>query len=149
MGNSVDGLTDRDILRILDDTRHIAVVGLSDKPDRASYGVARYLARAGFSVVGVNPALAGKDVDGIEVYASLADVPGNIDVVDVFRREDAIPGVTDEILRLANEHGIHTLWLQLGLVDEHSAERARASGLAVVMDRCLKVEHARLMPGAT
>ncbi len=147
MGSHVDGLSDDDILKILDDTRHIAVVGMSDKPDRASYGVARYLANAGFSVVGVNPGLAGQDVDGIEIYASLADVPGNIDIVDVFRRKDAIPGVTDEVLRLAIEPGIHTLWLQLDLVDETSAERARAGGLAVVMDRCLKIEHARLMPG--
>lgn len=147
MSKQPDGLTDDDILRVLDDTRHIAVIGMSDTPGRASRGVAHYLARAGFSVVGINPGLAGQNLDGIEIYGSLADVPGNIDVVDVFRRENAIPGVTDEVLRLANELGIHTLWLQLGLVDEASAERARAGGLTVVMDRCLKIEHARLMPG--
>ena len=143
----VDGLSDDAILAILDDTRHIAVVGFSDKAERASYGVARYLANAGFSVLGINPALAGQNVDGIDVYASLEDVPGNVDIVDVFRRRDAIPGVTDEVLRLANERGIHTLWLQLDLVDNASADRARDNGLTVVMDRCLKIEHARLMPG--
>ncbi len=143
----VDGLSDDAIQTILDDTRHIAVVGFSDKPERASYGVARYLANAGFSVLGINPALAGQNVDGIDVYASLGDVPGNIDIVDVFRRKDAIPGVTDEVLRLANERGIHTLWLQLDLIDPASADRARDNGLTVVMDRCLKIEHARLLPG--
>jgi predicted CoA-binding protein len=148
MSTQADGLNDGEILGILDNTRRIAVVGFSGRPDRASHGVARYLARAGFSVAGINPSLAGQEIEGIPVYASLGDVPGNIDLVDVFRREDAIPGVTDEVLRLANELGIHTLWLQLGLVDEASADRARAGGIAVVMDRCLKVEHARLMPGA-
>ena len=147
MSTHIDGLGDDDILRVLDDTRRIAVVGFSSKPERASYGVARYLAGAGFSVVGVNPSLAGQNVDGIDVYGSLEEVPGGIDLVDVFRREDAIPGVTDEVLRLAIERGIHTVWLQLGLVDNPSAERARNRGLTVVMDRCLKIEHARLLPG--
>lgn len=147
MSTHIDGLGDDDILRILDATRRIAVLGISDKPGRASYGVARYLAGAGFSVVGVNPVLAGEDVGGIEVYESIDEVPGRIDLVDVFRREDAIPGVTDEVLRLAVERGVHTLWLQLGLVNHESAERARAAGITVAMDRCLKIEHARLMPG--
>ena len=147
MSTNSDGLGDADILKILDDTRRIVVIGLSDKPERASLSVARYLAGAGFSVAGVNPALAGEELNGISVYGSLEDVPGRIDLVDVFRRKDAVPGVTDEVLRLAIERGIHTLWLQLGIVDNASAERARAAGLTVAMDRCLKVEHARLMLG--
>lgn len=147
MSRQADGLDDNDILRILDDTRRIAVIGLSANPGRASYGVTRYLVGAGFLVSGVNPALAGEEVAGATVYASLRDVPGPVDLVDVFRREDALPAVTTEVLEIAAEKGIRHLWLQLGLVHAESAERARAAGLTVAMDRCLKVEHARLTPG--
>lgn len=147
MGGQADGLDDNDILKVLDDTRRIAVIGLSANPERASYDVTRYLVGAGFLVRGVNPSLAGEEVAGAPVYASLRDVPGPVDLVDVFRREDALPGVTSEVLELAADKGIRHLWLQLGLVHTESAERARAAGLTVVMDRCLKIEHARLTPG--
>ena len=146
MGGHTDGLTDQQILAVLDDTRRIAVVGASSRPARASYGVTRYLSAAGFVVSGVNPAIAGEDIGGVNVYASLAEVPGPIDLVDVFRREDALPSVTNEVLRSAADKGIRYLWFQLGLVDHDSAERARDAGLTVIMDRCLKIEHARLMP---
>ncbi len=147
MSEHIDGPGDDQLLAMLDDTRRIAVVGLSSNPARASYGVTRYLASAGFLVSGVNPAIAGEEVAGATVYASLDEVPGPIDLVDVFRREDALPGVTDDVIRLAESKDIRYLWLQLGLVDHHSAERAREAGLTVVMDRCLKIEHARLTPG--
>jgi predicted CoA-binding protein len=132
---------------MLDDTRRIAVVGLSSNPARASYGVTRYLASAGFIVSGVNPSLAGQEIAGAAVYATLGDIPGPLDLVDVFRREDALPGVTDDVIRLADSKEIRYLWFQLGLVDHRAAERAREAGITVVMDRCLKVEHARLTPG--
>ncbi len=146
MSAHTDGLTDEQILAVLDDTRRIAVVGASSRPARASHGVTRYLANAGFVVSGVNPEIAGQDIAGTRVFASLADVPGPIDLVDVFRRADALPSVTDEVLECAASKGIRYLWFQLGLVDHHSAERARDAGLTVIMDRCLKIEHARLMP---
>ena len=146
MGKQADSLGDNDILRILDDTRRIAVIGLSSKPGRASYGVTRYLVGAGFLVSGVNPALAGEEVAGAPVFASLAEVPGPVDMVDVFRRVDALPAVTSEVIELAGEKRIRHLWLQLGLVHREASERAEAAGLTVVMDRCLKIEHARLTP---
>lgn len=146
MSGRADGLTDEQILAVLDDTRRIAIIGASNNPARPSYGVLRYLAAAGFVVSAVNPVIAGEDLAGARVYASLADVPGPIDLVDVFRREDALPSVTDEVLGSAESKSIRYLWFQLGLVDERSAERARHAGLTVVMDRCLKMEHARFTP---
>ena len=147
MSDQDDGPRDEQLLALLDDTRRIAVVGLSSNPARASYGVTRYLSSAGFIVSGVNPTLAGEEIAGATVYGSLAEIPGPIDLVDVFRREDALPGVTDEVIGLADSKDIRYLWFQLGLVDHRSAERAREAGIDVVMDRCLKVEHARLTPG--
>jgi predicted CoA-binding protein len=146
MGEHADGLTDRELLGVLDNTRRIAVIGASSDPSRASYGVMRYLSAAGFVVSGVNPGIAGEDVAGIRVFASLAEVPGPVDLVDVFRREDALPAVTDDVLSSAADKDIRFLWFQLGLVDHDSAERARDAGLTVIMDRCLKIEHARFMP---
>lgn len=147
MNEQFDGISDDRLLAILDDTRRIAVVGLSDNPARASHGVARYLTSAGFIVSGVNPSIAGQEVAGAAVYASLSDIPGPVDLVDVFRREDALPRVTDDVMRIADSKDIRYLWFQLGLVDHRSAGRAREAGIEVVMDRCLKVEHARLTPG--
>ena len=129
---------------LLDSARNVAVIGLSDRPARASHGVARYLVAAGYTVYGINPRLAGETVAGAAVYATLADVPGEIDIVDVFRRLDAIPQVVDDTLEVAARKRIGCLWLQLGLSDGRTARRARQAGLTVVMDRCLKIEHARL-----
>ena len=136
---------DRALRELLDSTRTIAVIGLSDRPARASHGVARYLVSSGYTVYGVNPRLAGKTVAGAAVYEGLADVPGKIDIVDVFRRQDAIPEVVDDTLELAAGKRIRCLWLQLGLFDGDAARRAEQAGLTVVMDRCLKIEHARLL----
>jgi predicted CoA-binding protein len=146
MGGRADGLTDRELLKVLDDTRRIVVIGASNNPARASYTVMRYLSAAGFVVSGVNPGIAGEDIAGIRVFASLAEVPGPVDLVDIFRRENALPAVTDDVLLCAADKGIRYLWFQLGLVDHHSAERARDAGLTVIMDRCLKIEHTRFMP---
>ncbi len=142
---SYDEAPPDDALRaLLDSARTIAVVGLSDRPVRASHGVARYLVNAGYTVYGVNPRLAGKTVAGVAVYARLADVPGAIDIVDVFRRLDAIPQVVDDTLEVAARKRVRCLWLQLGLFSGDAAERGERAGLTVVMNRCLKIEHARL-----
>ncbi len=128
-----------DLSRLLHTTRTIAVVGISDKPHRASHEVARYLMAAGYRVIPVNPQLS--EVLGQPCYPDLASVPEPIDMVDVFRRPEELP----EIVQAAIAVGAKSLWLQLGVVDEDQAEQASAAGLQVVMDRCVKIDHARLL----
>jgi predicted CoA-binding protein len=127
--------------RALRDMRTVAVVGLSDKPWRPSYGVAAYLQEQGVRVLPVNPNLVGRRVLAEEAYASLEDVPRSIriDVVDIFRRSELVAPVVDAAIA----RGAGAIWMQLGVVDELSAARARAAGLTVVMDKCLAVEHRR------
>lgn len=130
---------DEDLLRVLRETRSVAVVGASPDPSRASHQVAAYLLdRTPFRVHLVNP--HAREILGRPVHARLADLPEVPDLVDVFRRLDDVPGVLDEVLAV----GASTLWLQLGLRDEDVARRGTEGGLTVVMDRCLKVDHARL-----
>jgi len=128
-----------EILRILHESRTVAVVGLSPNELRASNFVGFYLKRHGYRVVPVNP--TAQEVLGEACYPSLAEVPFPIDVVDVFRTPDAVPGIAAE----AVEVGAKALWLQFGVISFEGAEIARRGGLAVVMDRCLKVEHARYL----
>lgn len=128
--------------RLLREARSVAIVGASDRPSRASYFVATYLLSSSpYDVYFVNPALT--EVFGAPVYPSLAELPVVPDLVDVFRRHDDIPAVTEE----AVDVGASTLWLQLGLWHEEAAARAEGAGMAVVMDRCLKIEHARFHGG--
>ncbi len=124
---------------ILTSTKRIAVVGLSHKPERPSYGVASFLIAHGFDVVGVNPGLAGTAVLGHPVVATL-DEAGPLDMVDIFRASDAAGAVVDEAIRL----GARTVWLQLGVRDPAAAARAAEAGLRVVMDRCPAIEWRRL-----
>lgn len=128
-----------DILRILQEARTVAVVGLSPNDLRASNFVGFYLKRHGYRVAPVNP--GAEEVLGEPCYPSLADVPFPIDVVDVFRAPENVPQIAAEAI----EAGAWALWLQFGVVNLEGAELARRAGLAVVMDRCLKVEHARYM----
>ena len=129
---------------ILRGTRTVAVVGASPNPARASNFVATYLlATTGYEVFFVNP--NASEILGRPVHAALADLPVVPDLVDVFRRPADLPAVLDEVLALAD--GVRTFWTQFGLVDEAVARRAEAAGLEVVMDRCLKVEHARFHGG--
>ena len=137
--------TDDVILKILS-MKTIAVVGLSKDPSRPSNDVASYLKSHGYRIVPVNPTI--DEVLGETSYKSLLDLPdqlrGQIDVVDIFRRAEDVPPIMDQAIQLHNAAG-HPIavWMQLGIVNEESARKARESGLDVVMDRCMKIEHAR------
>jgi predicted CoA-binding protein len=130
---------DEAIRRLLEKVRRIAVVGLSPKPHRDSHRVARYLLESGYEIVPVYP--REEQILGQKVYRRVQDIAGAVDLVDVFRRSEELPEVIDDAL--AARAG--ALWLQLGCIDESGARRARDAGLTVVMDRCLMVEHARLL----
>jgi predicted CoA-binding protein len=135
------GDDDQQIREILRRARVIAVVGLSDKPDRDSHHVADYLQRQGYRIIPVNPGVA--EVLGEKAYPRLEDVPEAIDVVDVFRRPEFVP----EIAASAAAVKARVLWLQEGVVHGAAADQARAAHLQVVMDRCILKEHARLLRG--
>jgi len=129
-------------LNILRETKSIAIVGASNKPSRASYFVATYLLSSSkYKVYFINPVL--DEILGQPVYKSLADLPETPDLVEVFRKHDDLPSVLDEALAV----GAKTLWLQLGSWHEDVARRAEAAGMNVVMDRCVKIEHARFHGG--
>jgi uncharacterized protein len=125
---------------ILERTRTIAVVGASPEPWRASYGVSAYLKRAGYRIIPVNPTALGERVHGEAVVAALADIRDPVDLVNVFRRPQFLPGVVEEAIAV----GAPALWMQLGIRHEGAKDRAEAAGVAVVMDRCISVEHRRL-----
>jgi predicted CoA-binding protein len=130
-----------DYLRgILTDVKTIAVVGASNEPWRPSFGIMRYLQRAGYRIVPVNPFLVGQRVHGEGFYASLRDVPEAVDLVNVFRRPDAVGEVVEDAIAV----GAPAIWLQLGVRNDAACARAEAAGIAVVMNRCISVEHARL-----
>jgi hypothetical protein len=135
------------ISTILSESRTIAIVGLSSKPDRPSHGVARYLQDHGYRIIPVNPTHAGQSIFGEHCYASLREAADalekkglKIDIVDCFRRSEAIEPIADEAIAI----GARCLWMQLGVVNEKAKAKAQAAGLAVVMDHCIKIEHAYL-----
>jgi predicted CoA-binding protein len=129
-----------DIERILRETKSVAIVGASANPARASHEIWTYLKSAGdYELYLVNPTIS--EVQGTPVYPSLADLPVVPDLVDVFRRRDHLPAVLSDTIAV----GAKVLWLQLGLYDEQVARDGEAAGLTVVMDRCIKVDHARLL----
>jgi predicted CoA-binding protein len=117
----------------------IAVVGLSSKKFRPSYGVAEYMQKEGYRIIPVNP--NETEVLGEKAYARLEDVPGQVDIVDIFRRSEFVAPLVDEAIR----RGASAVWMQEGVVNEEAAEKARAAGLAVVMDRCILKEHSRYL----
>ncbi len=131
---------DARIAAILRRVRTVAVVGASNKPERPSYGVMRFLQAHGFTVIPVNPGLAGQQLLGTTVAARLEDLAATPDMVDVFRASDQVGPVVDSAIAL----GVGVVWMQLGVVDEAAAARARVAGIAVVMDRCPAIEWARL-----
>ncbi len=130
---------DASIKRILQNMQQIVVVGISDKEDRASHGIAKFLIGQGFEVIGVNPTLS--EVLGVPVYSSLADVPGELDLVDIFRKSEAVGPIVQEAI----VKGAKTIWMQEGVVNTEAAATAAAAGLDVVMDRCIYKEWLRLM----
>ncbi len=136
---SIDGQTDQVIRDILTRTRRIAVVGASDKTWRPSHGVFGFLLARGYDATPVNPLLAGRAIHGRTVVASLAEA-APLEMVDIFRASANAGAAVDEAIRL----GARTVWMQLDVVDEAAAERARAAGLTVVMDRCPVIEVRRL-----
>ena len=127
---------------VLNRMKTVAVVGVSANPVRPSYFVARYLSRKGIRVVPVNPGLAGQELFGETVYATLYDIPFDVDMVDVFRRSDAVPAIVDEAL--ARWPDLQTIWLQIGVEHADSAEVAQARWVTVIQNRCPKIEYQRL-----
>ncbi len=125
------------IQRVLHHAGTIAIVGLSNNPLRASYFVGYYLKRHGYTVIPVNP--REKEILGEKSYPSLKDIPVPVDVVNVFRAPAALPGIAEDAVAV----GAGTLWCQFGVINEEGAKIAEEGGLTVIMDRCLKVEHAR------
>lgn len=134
--------SDAHLRKILQRTKRVAVVGVSMNPVRPSYYVARYLALKGYDVVRVNPGHAGTMLFGCEVKASLSDIEGHIDMVDIFRRSEHVQPIVEEAL--AHFPKLQTIWMQIGVANEPAAELARARGVDVIMDRCPKIEYQRL-----
>jgi predicted CoA-binding protein len=135
----------RTIPQILEDSKTIAIVGMSSKPERASIGVGHYLQQQGYRIIPVNPTYAGQQILGETVYATLQDAAaalgaGRIDIVDCFRKsDDMLPIARDAVAVRAG-----CLWMQLGVVNQAAADLAKSAGLDVVMDHCMKIEHAAL-----
>jgi uncharacterized protein len=135
--------TDEDsklVREILETSKTIAVVGASTDPWRPSFGIARYLAAAGYRVLPVNPTAMGQSLDGEPFRASLRDIAEPVDLVNVFRRPEFVRDVVEDAIAI----GAPAVWLQLGIRHAAAAERARAAGIRIVMDRCISVEHRRL-----
>lgn len=130
-----------DRLRILERYKRIGMVGLSSNPFRPSHFAAIYLIAEGYDVIPVNP--REKQVLGRTCYPSLRDIQGPVEVVDIFREVPAVPSIVEEAIAI----GAKVIWMQLGVIHEAAAERARRAGLEVVMDRCMKIEHARFFGG--
>ena len=133
--------TARQHLRILRDYRRIAMVGLSANPYRPSHFAALYMQAAGYRIFPVNP--REKEILGRQCYGSLAEVPKPVEIVDIFRERSAVPAIVEEAIAA----GAKVIWMQLGVIHEQAAERALEAGLEVVMDRCVKIEHARFFGG--
>jgi predicted CoA-binding protein len=135
---------DDTLRRILKEVRTIAMVGASPKWNRPSFFAMKYLQGKGYRVIPVNPGHAGKEILGETTHATLAEVPGPVDMVDVFRSSDAALDVVREAIALKDEKGFKVVWMQLGVRNDEAAALAREAGLEVVMNRCPKIEYGRL-----
>ena len=134
--------SDQMLKDVLNRAKVVAIVGVSANPVRPSYFVARYLKLKGYRIVPVNPGLAGQELFGETVYATLADIPFDVDMVDIFRRSDAVPAIVDEAL--ARWPKLQTIWMQLGVEHSEAAAVAQARGVTVIENRCPKIEYQRL-----
>jgi predicted CoA-binding protein len=132
--------SDKDIAELLTNARTIAMVGASDRPDRASNGVMKFLQGRGYKVFPVNPNITGEHIHGEYVWRELSQIGEQIDIVDIFRNSEAAAEAVDQAIAI----GAKAVWMQLGVINREAAERAEAAGLKVVMDRCPKIEIARL-----
>ena len=132
--------SDRDIAALLSDAKSIALVGASDRPDRPSHGVMRFLVSKGYKVIPVNPQLAGQEIHGMQVLATLAEIKEPIDIVDIFRNSAAAGAVIDEAISA----GAKAVWTQLGVFNDEAVARAEAAGLKAVVNRCPAIEIPRL-----
>jgi len=132
--------SDADIKALLEETRTIAVVGASDRPDRPSFRVMKTLQDHGYRTIPVNPQITGEHVHGEYVFRELGQLGDPIDMVDIFRRSDAVGEVVDQAIAI----GAKSIWMQLGVIDQRAAARAEAAGLKVVMDRCPAIDLPRL-----
>ena len=130
-----------DPVKLLESVKSIAIVGASPKPSRPAYQVQEFLQQRGYEVFPVNPGQAGGEILGRPVFARLADLPKPVDMIDIFRNPAHVPALMDEILSLPWKPTV--IWMQVGVVNEEAAEKARAAGMAVVMNRCPKIELAR------
>jgi predicted CoA-binding protein len=131
--------THDEIRNILKCYKTVAIVGLSDKPEKDSHVVAMYLKAHGYTIIPVNP--ANSEILGEKCYPNLASIPHQVDIVDIFRKSDAIPGIVDEAVKIKAK----VVWMQLGLAHDEAAQKATNAGLVVVQSKCIKVEHAKLM----
>lgn len=134
--------TDSEIRKVLERTQTIAIIGASPNPDRPSNRVGRFLADNGYRVIPVNPGQVGTELFGETVVGSLADIKLQVDMVDIFRRSEAVGPIVAEALKL---NGLQTIWMQLGVINEDAARMAADAGIDVIMDRCPKIEYRRLM----
>ncbi len=136
-------MSQNEIRFVLESYRTVAVVGLSRDSDKASYRVAQYLQSAGYRIIPVNP--SAEEILGEKCYKSLLDVPETIEIVDIFRPSEDVPSIVEEAIELKNRYGTpNVIWMQLGIVNEEAARRAKEAGFNVVMDRCMMGEHRRL-----
>ena len=143
LGNAMtDNLTDADIARILTSVKTIAVVGWSPRPDRPSHRVAQFLAARGYRVIPVNPGQVGSAAPWGEPVRATLDEAGPVDMVDIFRRSEAVPDIVDEALKVLPD--LKTIWMQLGVENAGAAAIAEAAGIVVIQDRCPKIEFPRL-----
>lgn len=131
-----------EIASLLKSSRHIALVGASNKEERPSHSVMAYLLAQGYRVTPVNPGLAGQNLLGQPVYGRLQDIPEPVDLVDVFRDSSAAPSVVDDAIAI----GAKAVWLQLGITSAEAEQKARTAGLGFVQNRCTKIEHKKLVP---
>jgi predicted CoA-binding protein len=139
-----DRYTDQYIAGILGEARTVAMVGASAGTSRPSYFAMKYLLGKGYEVIPVNPGLAGKEIQGRLVYASLPDIPGPVDIVDIFRSSDAAQEIVRQVIALKEKLGVKAVWMQLGVRNDKAAAEAEAAGIKVVMNRCPKIEYGRL-----